>query len=129
MQSAIGKVGGDLGQRAGIARGQCPGVRQRQPSQHAVHFDCQPLGPLHGARIAAAGRILPLSADLIPSLVLGATEFYARGWLAGCGYFAISLWWLTEPFQVDAPNQGWMAPFAVAIVTAGMAEFASDKWG
>jgi AcrR family transcriptional regulator len=32
---------------------------------------------------AAAGRILPLSADLIPALVLGATEFYARGWLAG----------------------------------------------
>ncbi len=35
------------------------------------------------ARDAAAGRILPLPADLIPSLVLGATEFYARGWLAG----------------------------------------------
>jgi len=35
------------------------------------------------AREAAAGRILPLSPDLIPSLVLGATEFYARGWLAG----------------------------------------------
>lgn len=35
------------------------------------------------AREAAAGRILPLPADLIPSLVLGATEFYARGWLAG----------------------------------------------
>ena len=32
---------------------------------------------------AAAGRILPLSPDLIPALVLGATEFYARGWLAG----------------------------------------------
>ena len=32
---------------------------------------------------ARAGRILPLPADLIPSLVLGATEFYARGWLAG----------------------------------------------
>jgi AcrR family transcriptional regulator len=35
------------------------------------------------AQDAAAGRILPLPADLIPSLVLGATEFYARGWLAG----------------------------------------------
>jgi len=50
---------------------------------------------------------------------------FARGWLAGCGYFALSLWWLTEPFQVDAANQGWMAPFAVAAVTAGMALF----WG
>ncbi|HXV00230.1 MAG TPA: apolipoprotein N-acyltransferase [Caulobacteraceae bacterium] len=50
---------------------------------------------------------------------------FQRGWLAGVGYFAISLWWLTEPFQVDAPHQGWMAPFAVGIVTAGMALF----WG
>ena len=35
------------------------------------------------AHDAAAGRILPLSPDLVPALVLGATEFYARGWLAG----------------------------------------------
>ena len=35
------------------------------------------------ARDAEAGRILPLPADLVPSLVLGAVEFYARGWLAG----------------------------------------------
>ena len=35
------------------------------------------------AREADAGRILPLPTDLIPSLVLGAVEFYARGWLAG----------------------------------------------
>ena len=35
------------------------------------------------ARDAAAGRILPLPVDLIPALVLGATEFYARSWLAG----------------------------------------------
>jgi len=35
------------------------------------------------AREADAGRILPLPADLLPALVLGATEFYARSWLAG----------------------------------------------
>jgi apolipoprotein N-acyltransferase len=50
---------------------------------------------------------------------------FFRGWLAGCGYFAISIWWLAEPFYVDAQNQGWMAPFAVIIVAAGMALF----WG
>ena len=50
---------------------------------------------------------------------------FARASLAGCGYFVVSLWWLAEPFQVDAANQGWMAPFAVAAVTAGMALF----WG
>src|ERR1700712_983267 len=42
----------------------------------------QPIDELPG-RAAPAGRILPLPADLIPALVLGATEFYARGWLAG----------------------------------------------
>ncbi len=35
------------------------------------------------ARESAAGRILPLPEELIPSLVLGATESYARGWLVG----------------------------------------------
>jgi AcrR family transcriptional regulator len=35
------------------------------------------------AREAEAGRVLPLPADLVPSLVLGPLEFYARGWLAG----------------------------------------------
>ena len=35
------------------------------------------------ARDAAAGRILPLHVDLLPALVLGPTEFYARSWLAG----------------------------------------------
>ena len=48
---------------------------------------------------------------------------FLRGWLAGCGYFAVSIWWLAEPFQVDAANQGWMAPFAVGLVTAGLALF------
>ena len=48
-----------------------------------------------------------------------------RGWLAGCGYFLVSLWWIYEPFQVDAQAQGWMAPFAVAIMAGGMALF----WG
>jgi apolipoprotein N-acyltransferase len=50
---------------------------------------------------------------------------FFRGWLAGCAYFAISLWWLAEPFYIDAKEQGWMAPFAVAFVAMGMALF----WG
>ena len=52
------------------------------------------------------------------------TAFF-RAWLAGLAYFTICLWWLAEPFFIDAKNQGWMAPFAVAIVAAGMALF----WG
>lgn len=48
-----------------------------------------------------------------------------RGWLAGVGYFSLSTWWIAEAFMVDAANQGWMAPFAVAAMASGLALF----WG
>ncbi|WP_297514722.1 apolipoprotein N-acyltransferase [uncultured Caulobacter sp.] len=48
-----------------------------------------------------------------------------RGWLAGVGYFGLGTWWIGEAFLVDAANQGWMAPFAVAAMAAGLALF----WG
>ncbi len=50
---------------------------------------------------------------------------FLRGWLAGVGYFAVSVWWVVEPFMVDAENQGWMAPFALTLMAAGLALF----WG
>ncbi|HLK24619.1 MAG TPA: apolipoprotein N-acyltransferase [Caulobacteraceae bacterium] len=46
-----------------------------------------------------------------------------RGWVAGVGFFAVSTWWISEAFQVDAAEQGWMAPFAVALIAAGFALF------
>jgi apolipoprotein N-acyltransferase len=50
---------------------------------------------------------------------------FLHGWLMGLSYFALSTWWIAEAFMVDAANQGWMAPFAVAAMAAGMALF----WG
>src|SRR5665213_963105 len=50
---------------------------------------------------------------------------FFRGWLTGLGYFVVSVWWIAEPFQIDAREQGWMAPFAVAFVSMFMALF----WG
>ncbi|MDP3174614.1 MAG: apolipoprotein N-acyltransferase [Phenylobacterium sp.] len=50
---------------------------------------------------------------------------FFRGWLAGVGYFSISVWWVVEAFMVDAAEQGWMAPFALALMSAGLALF----WG
>lgn len=50
---------------------------------------------------------------------------FLRGWLAGTGYFAVGTWWVAEAFMVDAANQGWMAPFAVAFMAGGIALF----WG
>ncbi|WP_136634511.1 apolipoprotein N-acyltransferase [Pseudooceanicola onchidii] len=46
-------------------------------------------------------------------------------WAAGTGYFALSLSWIVEPFLVDAPRHGWMAPFALVLMAGGMALF----WG
>jgi apolipoprotein N-acyltransferase len=50
---------------------------------------------------------------------------FFRGWLAGLGYFSISVWWVVEAFMVDAANQGWMAPFALVLLAGGLALF----WG
>ena len=50
---------------------------------------------------------------------------FARGWLAGLGYFAVSTWWVGEAFFVDAKDQAWMAPFAIVFLAAGLALF----WG
>ena len=50
---------------------------------------------------------------------------FLRGWLAGLGYFAVGVFWITEPFMVDAREQGWMAPFALAMMATGLALF----WG
>ena len=63
--------------RDAVAQGPNAGdLRERLQARYAPIDDLL-------ARDAAAGRILPLPADLIPALVLGAAVFSARGWLAG----------------------------------------------
>jgi apolipoprotein N-acyltransferase len=52
-------------------------------------------------------------------------QAFFHGWLSGLGYFAVSIWWIVEPFMVDAKNQGWMAPFALVMLAGGLALF----WG
>ncbi|MEM6305421.1 MAG: apolipoprotein N-acyltransferase [Pseudomonadota bacterium] len=47
------------------------------------------------------------------------------GWAFGLGYFAHTLQWIVSPFMVDVARHGWMAPFALAFMAAGMALF----WG
>lgn len=54
----------------------------------------------------------------------GVKSAFLRGWLAGCAYFAISMWWVAEAFLVDV-RQAWMAPFAVLLLATGLAPF----WG
>jgi apolipoprotein N-acyltransferase len=47
------------------------------------------------------------------------------GWAFGTGYFAHALQWIVSPFLVDAARHGWMAPFALIFLAAGLALF----WG
>lgn len=65
---------------------------------------------------------------LVPFLagfyLFGARPFLV-GWLIGTAYFAPTLGWITEPFQVDADLHGWMAPFALVGMSGGLALF----WG
>ncbi|WP_259991332.1 apolipoprotein N-acyltransferase [Sulfitobacter sp. S190] len=52
------------------------------------------------------------------------------GWAVGLGYFAIALHWIVSPFLVDVARHGWMAPFAVIFLSAGLALFwALAFWG
>lgn len=51
----------------------------------------------------------------------GAGSAAWTGWLFGLGYFALSMHWIVEPFAVDAAATGWMAPFALVGLAAGLA--------
>lgn len=55
------------------------------------------------------------------------------GLSVGVGYFATTLYWITEPFQVDAAATGWMAPFALLLLSLLLGSFwsaalALAKW-
>jgi len=47
------------------------------------------------------------------------------GWGLGTGHFLLAFHWIVEPFMVDAARHGWMAPFALLGLAAGMALY----WG
>lgn len=79
-----------------------------------------PFGVLPG--IAGYGLLLWLlgrEPDLRPR------QAFLQGWLAGLGYFAVGVWWVTEAFLVEAEVHGWMAPFALVLLAGGLALF----WG
>ncbi|MES2814738.1 MAG: apolipoprotein N-acyltransferase [Pseudomonadota bacterium] len=48
---------------------------------------------------------------------------FLTGLWAGTGYFALALNWIVEPFLIDIARHGWMAPFALALLSAGLALF------
>ncbi|WP_407491985.1 apolipoprotein N-acyltransferase [Pseudooceanicola sp. MF1-13] len=100
------------------------------------------LSPLRKSLVAAcAGAIAALGQapfDLWPLTLIGLAVVHLMAsalprplqvarlwWAAGAGYFAVALSWIVEPFLVDIQTHGWMAPFALIFMAAGMALF----WG
>jgi apolipoprotein N-acyltransferase len=55
----------------------------------------------------------------VPKVKIG----FGVGWWVGFGYFALTLVWIVEPFLVEPQITGWMAPFALGFMAAGLALF------
>jgi apolipoprotein N-acyltransferase len=60
---------------------------------------------------AGAGRF-----DGVPAAAIA-------GWWFGFGYFLVGLYWVGYAFLVDADIFGWLLPFAVTLLPAGLALF------
>ena len=93
---------------------------------------------LLAAVFGAGGAFGQQPYDLPPLMLMGmigavwlfqgrvtARQAGVTGWAFGLGYFLHALQWIVSPFMVDVARHGWMAPFALVFMAAGMALF----WG
>src|SRR5262249_28353306 len=53
----------------------------------------------------------------------GVGAAFAIGWWFGFGYFLSGLYWIGSAFLVDADTFGWMLPFAITLLPAGLSVF------
>ncbi|WP_181700783.1 apolipoprotein N-acyltransferase [Chthonobacter albigriseus] len=86
------------------------------------------LAPIHAAPILLLTipvLVLLLDGAIAPAAhgVRRARPAAAVGWWFGFGYFLAGLWWVGAAFLVDAEAFGWMMPFAVVALPAGLALF------
>lgn len=51
------------------------------------------------------------------------------GCVAGTGYFVVALSWIVEPFLVDPVRHGWMAPFAIVLLSFYLAWYWALAFG
>lgn len=65
--------------------------------------------------------VLAVAFRFVPASALRTTLWH--GWALGAGYFAMSLRWIISPFLVHVERDGWMAPFAMALMAGGFALF------
>lgn len=79
--------------------------------------------------------VLWISFPVLVFLIDGAVEASTRGgvrrwraafvvgWCFGFGYFLAGLWWIGAAFLVDLGQFGWMLPFAIGGLSAGLGLF------
>jgi apolipoprotein N-acyltransferase len=76
-----------------------------------------PLG-LWWATLAGLGGLI----WLLSSVSARRSAFWL-GLAAGTAHFALALSWIVEPFLIDIARHGWMAPFALVLMSVGLALF------
>ncbi|SDW74493.1 Apolipoprotein N-acyltransferase [Ruegeria halocynthiae] len=90
--------------------------------------------------VAAAAGLAPLGywpATLLALTFLAGLNMASKtprsaallGWVFATGYFAHALSWIIEPFLVDAKRHAWMAPFALILLSGGLALFWALAFG
>lgn len=65
--------------------------------------------------------IVPAEPEALTKSVLW--QSFKDGWCFGFGYFFAGLFWIGEAFLVEADVFGWLLPFAVTLLPAGLALF------
>ena len=118
---------------AGLLRRRQAPNRRRRTNTSNLRSHGWILAPLAAAMLALGHApfyffwLAPIGVSLLTWLLSGTTVRggFWLGWLAGVAYFAVSLNWIVEPFLVDPERHGWMAPFAIAFLSGGLALF----WG
>ncbi len=81
---------------------------------------------LHRADFLSHQTVLAVSFTALAWLVFGSDRLraaFAAGWWFGAGFFAAGLYWLANALLVDAARFGWMVPFAVGGMAAGLGFF------
>lgn len=112
--------------------GQAPGWFGRTGWWRAIAFAA--LGAV--LALMQAPYQIPLVAPPILAIVLYLVPRLPRpkeaalvGWAFGAGYFAHALSWIVEPFLVDIARHGWMAPFALVLMSVGAGLFWAVGFG
>ena len=73
--------------------------------------------------IEQAGQAVPATSRWAPWRRSSLGRAAETGWWFGFGYYLAGLFWIAEPFLIEAEIFAWLLPFAVTLMPAGLALF------